>query len=268
MLAYYQNINDSTYLSTYDINQNEDLHIKESEQNIYLTQNSKKLIYTIFYKFIEIISYKNKLNIIDVDLNLQKSIVFENTPICLDIFQSTLTILFYRGNSNYYINIFNCIYNSDEFHINLINEINVGILNYVANYILIINENKILYSKISTQNSHNLFLFNYLTNEEYNLGPLSNYSYDTLMGSTYGSAFWIDNYILYNNSSNKKIYIYNSDNKSKIYEFESKYRIFDILSTLTKIMVISSYDSIIEIYDKNFPHISLLGEIDIKFLIN
>ena len=258
MLAYYQDTNDGTYLSTYDINKNIDLDIKVSEQDIYLQQNSKKLIYTMFDNFIEIIPCRKELNIISIDLHLIKNINFENTPICLDIFEDNLAILFDRGANDYYISIFNCIYESDGININEIIEINVGILNCIYNYILLMNENKILYSKKNTRDSLNLFLFNISTKEEYDLGILHNINY--------GVANWVNNYILFNNLHNNKIYIHNSDNGVKIYEFEYKYRICDILSTLTKILIQSN--GIIKIYDKNFPSISLIGEIDIKFLID
>ena len=259
MLAYYfkntnsQNINLST------------LNILENYENKIISEQyddddmSKKLIYgTLFSTVIEILDIGKKINIFDTNLNLINSIDLENKPIVCDIFENKLAVLFLRNGSvrNYYISIFDF----DGFNINKIKEINVGHLNRINEYVLRLNQNKILYLKETQPTCHNLFLFDITTNIEYELDERHNYIFRV--------ANLIDDYILCCLVQGEIINIYDSSTTRKVNEIRVNYEISEILVTETKIIITFFNCNIIQIYDKHLPIISILEEIDLHNLIN
>ena len=254
MLVYYFETDTSRNLSTLNLLENTENTITPTELLSY-----KTLLYSsVFCTYIELLESEEKIKIFDTDLNLVNSIDLENKPIVSYIFEYKIAILFLRNGSDkdYYISIFDF----DGFNINKTSEINIGYLNSTYDYILILNQNKILYTK-QTLLSYNLCLFDISTNVEYEL--------EVTNSNISKAAIWIDNFILCCTKRDDILKIYDSSTGLQIKELRVEYGILDILVTETKIIITTPYiDNIIQIYNKNLPFISLEEKIDLKNLIN
>jgi len=140
--------------------------------------------------------------------------------------------------------------------------LNIGDITNLYNYFLIVNKDKILYIKEKRPTVYDLFLLNFVTNEEHAL-ELNSYLSNQ-------SAIWINNYILCFQLFDPTIYIYDCTSNKKIHQISPKYKNYYIRSSENKIIIIPADYKFytIEIYDKNIPFISFICEIDLKDLIN